>query len=856
MKYDRFTTRMQEAVVACQDLAAERDNQVMEVEHFAKVLLEQKESFVPELIRLSGGNLKKILTKIEESLKKVPGISGAGSTPFVGTNLKKVLEHTFEVAKEFKDKFVSTEHGLISIVEVNNSDSSKILKEEGVTKDKIISNLSRVRGNQNIEDQNPEEKANALKKYSVDLTEMAAEGKLDPVIGRDEEVRRVIQVLSRRTKNNPVLIGEPGVGKTAIIEGLAQKIYEGDVPESLKKRRVISLNIGSLLAGAMYRGQFEERVKSILREISDAGGDIILFIDELHTIVGAGRTDGAMDASNMFKPALARGELRCVGATTLKEYRENIEKDAALERRFQKLIVNEPDEFETIAILRGLKGRYEIHHGIKITDEAIIAAVRLSNRYITDRFLPDKAIDLMDEAASKLRMEVESTPHEIEDRMRKITKLQVEASAIKNEKTDQARQRLEDIENEIEALKAETEKLKIQWQNEKHSLTDSTSLKEELERLNHKLAGAEKDGDYEEAGRIKYSLIPELEKKLADAQSGVEALNGKNRFLREEIDENDIAKVVSGWTGIPVSEMLESEKEKLLRMEEVLNGKVIGQKHAIEVISNAVRRSRSGLKNPGTPIGTFIFLGPTGVGKTETARCLAEFLFSDINAMIRIDMSEYMERHSVSRLIGAPPGYVGYDQGGQLTEAVRRRPYSIILFDEIEKAHTEVFNIFLQVLDEGALTDGQGRRVDFKNTIIIMTSNIGSDIILEKGNLRQDDALRLMRKTFKPEFLNRIDDIVVFNNLEKDSLKRIVDIEMLKAGELLKEKRLSLEISGAARDKLLEIGFDPSYGARPLKRAIQKFIINPLAEKILGDQFRAGDRVKIDSDGDDFIFKV
>lgn len=700
--------------------------------------------------------------------------------------------------------------------------------------------------NQNIEDQKLEGKAKVLEKFSIDLTALAAQGKLDPVIGRDEEVRRVIQVLSRRTKNNPVLIGEPGVGKTAIIEGLAQKINSGSVPDSLKRKRVISLNIGSLLAGAMYRGQFEERVKSILKEISDAKGEIILFIDEIHTIVGAGKTDGSLDASNMFKPALARGELRCVGATTLNEYRENIEKDAALERRFQKVLVCEPDEIETIAMLRGLKQKYEIHHGIKITDEAIIAAVKLSARYITDRFMPDKAIDLMDEAASKLRMEVESMPHEIEDRIRKVTKLEVEASAIKQDTSEQNKKRLNDISKEIETLKLETDNLRKQWENEKLALIGSTSIKEELERTKHKLMNAEKEGNFDEAGRLKYSTIPELEKKLKDIEASLAQVGKGSRFLRDEIGENDVARVVSSWTGIPVAEMLESEKEKLLRIEEMLAKKVVGQEHAIKIISDAIRRSRSGLKNPNTPIGSFIFLGPTGVGKTETARRLAEFLFSNTNAMIRIDMGEYGERHNVSRLIGAPPGYVGYDQGGQLTEAVRRRPYTIVLFDEIEKAHQEVFNVFLQLLDDGHLTDGQGRRVDFKNTIIIMTSNIGSDLILEKGNLKQDEAIAMLRAHFRPEFLNRIDDVVIFNNLSKEDLKEIVDIEISNIESRLKDRNLSLKVSTAAKDKILSEGYDPSFGARPIKRTIERLISNPLAEKLLKGEFDNAEVIKID----------
>ena len=798
------------------------------------------------------------------TLERLPQVSGV-SEVYLSTATKAVLEAAFEEAARMKDEYVSIEHILLALADDQTGDVAGILNRHGISRDSILKVLMDIRGSQRVTDPNPEEKYQALDRFSRDLTDLARRGKLDPVIGRDEEIRRIVQVLSRRTKNNPVLIGEPGVGKTAIVEGLAQRITAGDVSETLKNRRLAALDMGALIAGAKYRGEFEDRLKAVLKEVGKAEGEVILFIDELHTLVGAGAAEGAMDASNMLKPALARGTLRCVGATTLNEYRKYIEKDAALERRFQPVLVAEPTVEDTISILRGLKEKYEVHHGVRIQDSAIVAAATLSHRYISDRFLPDKAIDLIDECASKLRIEIDSMPTEIDEIQRKITQLEIERQALKKETDSAARDRLEKLEAELAGMKEQIREMKAHWQNEKETIQAIREIKERQEQLGIEAQQAERDGDLTRVAEIRYGQLAELDKALAETNQKLEALQVERKMLKEEVDDEDIAEVISHWTGIPVSKMLEGEREKLVHMEARLGERVIGQGEAIGAVSNAVRRARSGLQDPDRPIGSFIFMGPTGVGKTELAKALAAFIFDDEQAMVRIDMSEFMEKHSVSRLIGAPPGYVGYDEGGYLTEAVRRRPYAVVLFDEIEKAHPEVFNVLLQILDDGRMTDGHGRTVDFKNTIIIMTSNVGSHLIQEMGAgglgapRREEMEKRineLLRAQFKPEFLNRIDEIIIFHNLSPDQIGAIVDIQIRHLAARLADQDIELTLQNDARAFLADKGYDPVYGARPLKRAIQRYVENPLSMEILKGNIRAGNAIQAKTDGSELVFSV
>ena len=859
MRFDRFTIKSQELIQKAQSLAAQYGNQQIEPEHLLSAMLADKEGAAVAMLRKLGAAPEAIAAETMRVVERLPKVSGAGlAEAYISGRTKAVLEAAFAEATQMKDEYVSVEHILLAIIDEKAGEAGRVLARSGVTRDAVFKVMQDIRGTQRITDPNPEEKYQALQRFSRDLTDLARRGKLDPVIGRDEEIRRVVQVLSRRTKNNPVLIGEPGVGKTAIVEGLAQRIVAGDVSETLKNRRLVALDMGALVAGAKYRGEFEDRLKAVLREVENAEGQIILFIDELHTVVGAGAAEGAMDASNMLKPALARGLLRCVGATTLNEYRKHIEKDAALERRFQPVMVREPSVADTISILRGLKEKYEVHHGVRIKDSAIVAAATLSHRYIADRFLPDKAIDLIDECASKLRIEIDSMPAEIDEIQRRITQAEIERQALKKESDPASRERLTRLEGELSELNAELERMKAHWHHEKQFIQELRTIKGEQEQLNSEAQLAEREGNLARVAEIRYGRMTALQKKLEEANRRLADLQKDSKMLKEEVDDEDVAEVVSRWTGIPVSKMLEGERDKLVRMEERLQMRVIGQEEAVSAVSDAVRRARSGLQDPNRPIGSFIFMGPTGVGKTELAKALAEFIFDSEQAMVRVDMSEFMEKHSVSRLIGAPPGYVGYEEGGYLTEAVRRRPYSVVLFDEIEKAHPEVFNVLLQILDDGRMTDGHGRTVDFKNTIIIMTSNVGSQYIQELGMRDRPQMERrvmdTLRSTFKPEFLNRIDEIIIFHNLTPEQIGAIVEIQLERLRKRLEERKIELQLSEAAKKLLARKGFDPVYGARPLKRAIQQSIENPLALEILKGRFPEGSTVMADAEGDRIIF--
>jgi ATP-dependent Clp protease ATP-binding subunit ClpB len=830
MRMEKLTLKAQEAVQEGQTLARRGGNPSYEPEHLAKALFEQTDGVAVPIVQKIGTDTRLLTSRIEDALKRLPTIQGSNAGATLSQRLLTLFDRAEDEAKSLKDEYVSSEHLLLALA-ADKGGAGEVFKSSGLTKDRLLSVLKEVRGSGRVTSQDAEGTYRALEKYGKDLTDLARAGKLDPVIGRDEEIRRTIQVLSRRTKNNPVLIGEPGVGKTAIVEGLARRMVDGDVPDSLKRKRLITLDLGAMVAGAKFRGEFEERLKAVLKEVSAAQGEIILFIDELHTLVGAGKAEGSMDAGNMLKPALARGELHCIGATTLDEYRKHIEKDAALERRFQPVMVGEPSVPDTISILRGLKERYEVHHGVHIQDPALVAAATLSHRYISDRFLPDKAIDLVDEACSRLRIEIDSMPTPIDEVRRKAMQLEIEREALKKETDAISKERLGVIEKELAQLNEQLSGMKAHWEAEKQVISGLRAIKEKIERARNDMAAAERQGELNKAAELKFGTLPSLEKEAGQQTARLNELQKKQRFLKEEVDAEDIAQVVAKWTGIPVSKLLEGEMHKLVKMEERLAQRVVGQRPAIEAVSNAVRRARSGLQDPNRPIGSFLFMGPTGVGKTETAKALAEFLFDSDQAVIRIDMSEYMEKHAVARLIGAPPGYVGYDEGGQLTEAVRRRPYAVVLFDEIEKAHHDVFNVLLQILDEGRLTDSQGRTVDFKNTVLIMTSNAAPDAL---------------KDIFRPEFLNRIDETVTFSALTKDDIGRVVELQLARLKRLLAEKRLSIEMSAKAKAFLADQGYDPAFGARPLKRAIQKYLQDPLAMKILSGELVPGDDVKVD----------
>jgi len=858
MNLEKFTIKAQEALAGAQQNAIRQNHQQLEPEHVLAALVADGKGVVPMLLKKLGTSMDSFNTAVETALGNLPRVHGAPGQVYASPNFNLLLNGAMDEAQQLKDEYVSTEHLFLAMADLKGSQVQRILNEAGISHDSILKALQEVRGNQRVTDQNPEGKYMALDRYARDLTALARQGKLDPVIGRDEEVRRVMQVLSRRTKNNPVLIGDPGVGKTAIVEGIAQRVVNGDIPETLKDKRIVSLDMGSLIAGAKFRGEFEDRLKAVLKEVQESDGQVILFIDEIHTLVGAGAAEGAIDASNMLKPALARGELRCIGATTIDEYRKYIEKDAALERRFQPVMVDEPTIEDTISILRGIKEKYEVHHGVKITDAAIVSAAVLSHRYITDRFLPDKAIDLIDEAASRLRIQIDSLPEELDEIERRIKQLEIEQVALKKEKDKNARGRLKNIEKELANLREERNKLHGHWVLEKQTIQEIRRLKSSIDQLRSEMERAEREGNLNRVAEIKYGKIPEQEAAVRQQTEKLQSIQKDKKMLKEEVDEEDIAEIISRWTGIPVSRMLESEREKLLKIEERIGQRVIGQNEAVEAVANAIRRSRAGLSDKNRPIGSFIFLGPTGVGKTELARALAEFLFDDEAAMVRIDMLEYMERHAVARLIGAPPGYVGYEEGGQLTEAVRRKPYSVLLLDEIEKAHPEVFNVLLQVLDDGRLTDGKGRIVNFKNTIVIMTSNIGAPLILEQSQgitdenaseryaAMRSEVLKLLQQQLRPEFLNRIDEIIVFHSLTRQEIKSIVDIQLKQLQARMGEKGIRIQLTDPARDFLAERGYDPAFGARPLKRVLQKEVVDRLAVEILSGNIQSGDLVEID----------
>jgi ATP-dependent Clp protease ATP-binding subunit ClpB len=862
-RFDKLTQKAQEAVQQAQSVSEKHQHQALTPVHLLIALASEREGIVRPVLEKCDVHPDAIVLEAERLLDAIPKVSGSGAGPgaYIAPALNQVFERAFEEAEKFKDEFVSTEHLLLAIAQQKHEPAGQLLNRAGATYDAILKALVSVRGSQRITDQNPESKYQALERYAVDLTDQARKGKLDPVIGRNDEIRRVMQVLSRRTKNNPVLIGEPGVGKTAIVEGLAQRIINGDVPDLLRNKRLVSLNLGSMVAGTKFRGEFEDRLKAVLKEITDSNGEIICFIDELHTLVGAGSAEGAIDAANMLKPALARGELRCIGATTLNEYRKYVEKDAALARRFQTVMVGEPTVDDTIAILRGLKEKIEIHHGVRIKDSAIVAAAVLSNRYITDRFLPDKAIDLIDEAGAALRIEIGSMPTELDQVDRRITQLEIERQALNRESDHASRERLRAVENELEKVRAESATLKERWNREKTAIHRVRELKEAQDKVRQEEEKATRAGDWEKAAQLRYGSLAQLEKDLEAATKELELIKANSGLLKEEIDEEDIARIVAKWTGIPVTRMLEGEIQKLVHMEDRLRERLVGQDEAVRLVSNAIRRNRAGLADPNRPIGSFIFLGPTGVGKTELARALAEFLFDDEKAMIRIDMSEYMEKHAVSRMIGAPPGYVGYEEGGQLSEYVRRKPYSVVLFDEIEKAHPDVFNTLLQILDDGRLTDGQGRTVNFRNTVIIMTSNVGSNEIRDNASIgfsvnakhggnedTRKSLLEALRRTFRPEFLNRVDDIIVFNPLSKQHLALIIDIQLRRVSKLLETKGIHLEVTQSAKDVLMAEGYDPAYGARPMRRAIQRLIQDPLSLRLLSGDFSQGDTVVVEGD--------